>query len=502
MPNASDSELLRNYDLYGSETAFTELVQRHIHFVYSVALRQVGIAAQAEEITQAVFIILARKASRLRAHAALEGWLYEPTRLTALSFLRGERRRHFREQETFMQSTQQAAAEDSTWRQLAPLLDEAMFRLRKKDRDAVVLRFFKDKNLREVAAALQVTEAAAQRRVLRAVEKLRKIFASRGVTLSTALIAGALVANSVSAAPVGMAKTISVIALTKGAAAGGSSLALVKGALKLMAWTKVKTAVVIGVGILLAAGTTTVMVEKAIPSTPAAMYEAIFAHPSSQSLNHLESAPPTLIFRPTQFPQKMGSGFWTPTGKSVAVNFPLDTLFGIAYGISPVYVVFPDDFNWGKTNYDILITLPAHQNEALQEELKRQFGLTAHQKTREAQVLLLEIADPAKLAAHETKGGGYRNFQAGAWPTRKQVFQDAGLAVVAEYVEVGKPVLDRTGSKKHYDFTFQWSEQKWPTIGAEMAAAESNWAGQLAQVGLELVPANLPAKMLVVEKAQ
>ena len=238
MPDASDIELLRDYDLHGSEAAFTELVQRHINFVYSVALRHVGVAAEAEEITQAVFIILARKAASLRADTALEGWLYETTRLTALSFLRGERRRQFREQEAYMQSTLQDSADDRTWNQLAPLLDEAMFRLRKNDRDAVVLRFFKGKNLREVAAALAVTETAAQRRVLRAVEKLRKIFAKSGVTLPAALIVGALAANSVQAAPAGLAQTISVVALTKGAAAGGSTLTLVNGEFKFLACKK------------------------------------------------------------------------------------------------------------------------------------------------------------------------------------------------------------------------------------------------------------------------
>src|ERR1017187_5071977 len=153
MHDASDMELLRDYDRQRSEAAFAALVQRHVNLVYSAALRHVGIAAHAEEITQAVFIILARKAAGLRADTILEGWLYETTRLTALSFLRGERRRQFREQEAYMQSTLQESTDASIWNQLAPLLDDAMSRLGKKDRDAVILRFFKEKNLREVATA-------------------------------------------------------------------------------------------------------------------------------------------------------------------------------------------------------------------------------------------------------------------------------------------------------------------------------------------------------------
>jgi len=220
MPDVNDMDLLRNYGQQVSETAFASLVERHVNLVYSAALRHVGIAAHAEEITQAVFIILARKAASLRPDTVLEAWLYETTRLASLSFLRGERRRQFREQEAYMQSTQPESTDAAFWHRLAPLLDEAMAKLGKKDREAVVLRYFSDKNLSEVAAAMKTTEAAAQSRVHRAVQKLRKFFTKRGVDSTTAIIAGAISANSVQAAPVGLAKTISVVAMAKGAAAG------------------------------------------------------------------------------------------------------------------------------------------------------------------------------------------------------------------------------------------------------------------------------------------
>ena len=263
MRNSSDMELVRDYARLNSQAAFAELVQRHINLVYSVALRHLGIAAQAEEITQAVFIILARKAAGLRPDTILEGWLHETTRLTALSFLRGERRRQFREQEAYMQSTLQESADVSLWNQLAPLLDEAMARLGKKDRDAVMLRFFKDKSVREVAAALKVNEAAAQRRVHRAVEKLRKFFTKRGVSSTTAIIAGAISANSVQAAPVALAKSVTAVAIAKGATASASTLTLIKGALKIMAWTKLKTPAVVSIGlILIFVGATAIVVSK------------------------------------------------------------------------------------------------------------------------------------------------------------------------------------------------------------------------------------------------
>src|SRR5664279_6323452 len=120
MLDSSDMELVRDYARLNSEAAFAELVQRHVNLVYSAALRHAGNAAHAEEITQAVFIILARKAGRLRPDTVLEAWLYETTRLTALSFLRGERRRQAREQEAYMQSTLQESPENAVWHQHAP----------------------------------------------------------------------------------------------------------------------------------------------------------------------------------------------------------------------------------------------------------------------------------------------------------------------------------------------------------------------------------------------
>jgi hypothetical protein len=90
MTDVTDMELLQDYDRLGSEDTFAELVKRHVNLVYSAALRHVGIAAYAEEITQAVFIILTRKATSLRPDTVLEGWLYETTRLIALRFLRGD----------------------------------------------------------------------------------------------------------------------------------------------------------------------------------------------------------------------------------------------------------------------------------------------------------------------------------------------------------------------------------------------------------------------------
>ncbi len=218
-----DMALVREYAASQSDQAFETLVSRHVNLVYSAALRQARDADLAQEITQAVFIILARKAGSLSPKTILSGWLYRTARFAAADALKIQRRRQLREQEALMEGVFQNES-DSAWEQLSPLLDEAMARLRDKDRDAIVLRFFENKNLREVGAALGLEERAAQKRVARGLEKIRAFFATRGVDSTATGIAETISAHSVQAAPVALAKTISAVAVAKGAAASTSTL--------------------------------------------------------------------------------------------------------------------------------------------------------------------------------------------------------------------------------------------------------------------------------------
>jgi len=241
-------ELLLCFTQDNSEEAFAALVARHVNLVYSVAIRHVGNPHQAEEIAQAVFIILAKKARGLSKRTVLSGWLYQTARLTAANFLRTGIRRTHREQEAYMQSLLNETESDA-WPQIAPLLDTAMAGLGEKDRNAIVLRFFENKNLKDVGAALDASEDAAKMRVNRAVEKLRKFFTKRGVMLSAAAIAATVSANSVQAAPVGLAVTVKAAAL---AAAGTGTFTL----LQFITMTKLK----LGISALVVAGATAAFV--------------------------------------------------------------------------------------------------------------------------------------------------------------------------------------------------------------------------------------------------
>ena len=222
---STDSDLLRQFANHRDEVAFAELVRRHADFVYSVALRVTCNGALAQDVTQSVFTTLAKQAGKLQHYETLLGWLHTTTRHLAINAVRGEARRRAREQEaTAMQNIN--SAPETNWAEIGPLLDEAVGQLKETDRDAVLLRFFKNLSHQEVGAALGLGEDAARKRVDRALEKLREHFARRGVTASSAILTSAILENSVQAAPLGLVAQATTAALTGvgGVAIGGTSL--------------------------------------------------------------------------------------------------------------------------------------------------------------------------------------------------------------------------------------------------------------------------------------
>src|SRR2546425_1268358 len=237
-----DAELLRQYANAGSESAFEELVSRHLALVYSAALRQTaGDEQRAKDVAQTVFIDLARKAASLSHQKVLTRWLYTSTRFVAAKSARGDARRKRRERVAVtMQEANTHSIPERDWNKLSLVLDEAMAELNLADRNAVLLRFFEHRELHAVGVALGVSEDAARMRVNRALEKLRDSFASRGITCAAATLGTSISANAVSVIPAGLAASISGAALATAATGTGATLSL----LKFMATTKLKFGVI------------------------------------------------------------------------------------------------------------------------------------------------------------------------------------------------------------------------------------------------------------------
>ncbi len=233
-------KLLAEYAENGSETAFRELVDRYIRLVYSTALRLAGGDSQlAEDVSQTVFINLARKARALSREVMLGGWLHQHTFHVATKAVRAEHRRRSREREALeMNMLHDDSGAD--WRQLAPVLDEAITQLGSEDRNAILLRFFEQRDFRSVGTALGGTEDAARMRVARAVEKLHAILKRQGVTVSVAALGSVLAGEAVTAAPAGLAASLAGTALASSAAGAGISATV----LKIMTMTKLKAGLI------------------------------------------------------------------------------------------------------------------------------------------------------------------------------------------------------------------------------------------------------------------
>jgi RNA polymerase sigma factor (sigma-70 family) len=220
----SDAKLLREFSQTGSAAAWAELSRRYTDMVYSAARRQTRDSHLAEDITQAVFILLSQRAHKIRGNTNLIGWLHQTTRYTAANALKIQRRRQFHErahaaQEPIMTSPRGP----ERWTELAPMIDQAVGRLDKTSRTAVLLRYFQNKTVQEVASETGVSVDAAQKRLSRAIQKLRTVLTASGFVVSAVAITSLLAEKSVEAAPNSLHPSIAEI--TAGSNRGASPLA-------------------------------------------------------------------------------------------------------------------------------------------------------------------------------------------------------------------------------------------------------------------------------------
>jgi RNA polymerase sigma factor (sigma-70 family) len=224
-----DATLLRKYLSGPSQSAFTELVQRHFPFVYRSALRRAdGNAALAEEITQTTFILLARKAASLERHPTLAGWLHTTVTFAASDAKREERRRRWHQQEaTRMPEISPADEPPPDWSRVQPVIDDALQRLDSRDRDAILLRFFENRPFAEIAARLNLKEDAARMRVNRALARLRDVLGTRGIRSSEAALVALLATEAASGGtiPSALGATVAASAYTaaQSALVGGAA---------------------------------------------------------------------------------------------------------------------------------------------------------------------------------------------------------------------------------------------------------------------------------------
>jgi uncharacterized protein (TIGR03435 family) len=496
MQELDDITLLAEYVKHDSHAAFAELVNRHINKVYSVALRQTRNPSQAEEITQAVFVILAKKAPTLGKNVFLTGWLYHTARLTAVSYIRSEIRRARREEEAHMQRlANETEPESNPWPQIAPLLDTAIADLSEKDRRALLLRFFDGKSMKEVGTALGGTEDAAKMRVNRAVEKLRHFFTKRGIALSTAALTTVLAANSVQAAPATLATAATALAVAKGVAANTSTVTLIQGAMKLMAFAKAKTAVIIGATALLTVGTTAIVVSQITTPTPTAI---VASEPSwaddpkvwANDYDTMMKLPPAFILRPTRFPK--GGGGASSNERIVFKTVSLKWLLATAHGQIENRTLLPDDAPQGK--FDFMFTESGDFHTALKAEMQKRFGLVGHLEDRDGETLIIKVANtnPPDLRISKGKVTQWIGAQ------RSNTLKNQSIGPLFRHLEreLKTPLVDQTGLTNKYDLTLKWEPRPGQT------EADAIKESLLTQLGLELVPDRQQVQMLIIEKAK
>jgi RNA polymerase sigma factor (sigma-70 family) len=248
---AADSELLKQY-LAGSHEAFGELVGRHAGWVYCAARRRVGDEHLAEDVTQAVFILLAQKAGKVRG-SAIGPWLMEVTRRVSQHALRSRQRRQRHEQAApAREVVVEEPIENAQRREISDRLDESMRKLRSADQRAILLRFFQQKSLEEVGREMGLSEDSARKRVKRALDRLRNAIEVAGLAVTPGVLGEWMERQSVQSVPAHVLASSGAAALA-GASGAGQAFNFARGVNRMWMWSNVRVAAAIAIIILVPA---------------------------------------------------------------------------------------------------------------------------------------------------------------------------------------------------------------------------------------------------------
>jgi uncharacterized protein (TIGR03435 family) len=484
-----DQTLLLRYARSRDAEAFAHLVKRYSALVFSVASRVTGNNATAEDVTQDCFFALARQASSIRG--SLAGWLHRVALNRSMQVTRNEARRQRREAQVSLPAESDY---DSNWNEIAPLVDAALEKLPNDLHEPLVQHFLLGHTQSQIAENLGIDQSTISRRLRDGIERLREHLKQTGVVCGTIVLSTALVKNASAAVPAKLSASLAKMALvgpvkmaatastTTIASHGSLSLFLTKGALTLMALTKLQTAVIAGAAIILTASTATVVVYE---------HQHYPWQVESQDGMILDQVPPQVKIVPTIFTPREG---WTGrNNKFLGMGQSINTLLVAAYNTGKYRMVYetkpPED------RYDFIANLPEGNNKALQQELERQFNLTAKSAKRNIDVLLLTVkyrnAPGLKL---NTSNCNSSNIESRAGRYYCVNVPLSNLAVLLEYYfEI--PVVDRTGIAGKFDINIRWQERNWRDNPAALKQV------LLEKLGLELVPGRETIDMLVVKRA-
>jgi RNA polymerase sigma factor (sigma-70 family) len=318
-----DWQLLNQYAAEKSDDAFRTLVDRYAGLVYHTALRQTGNTHSAEEVAQNVFIALAQKAGTIRKRPSLCGWLFRATRIAVLNEARrnSDRERH-KEEVLAMHPAAATTESDSLWESLAPHLDDVLEKLSEQDRELVMVRFFANKTHKELSDALGVSEQAARKRLSRALERLRVIFARRGIVMSSLALAAVFSTHGAKAAPLELASSCSKVALAK--AAVGAVTATTGGSLSLLPTIKMPFVLAVLSGIIVI-GTALLLVPKSHSVPPLDSKPATNPAASQAAFDATQSSSNPALAQPAANPATDSNSFAALDRIKAALNDPNPT---------------------------------------------------------------------------------------------------------------------------------------------------------------------------------